>query len=177
MADFPDAQTHVSVEALADDGAVDVTVVATPPSRHADLAIALLDKGKHVVVEKPTCLSVADSDRMMAAAVANDRVLTVHQSRRWDTGLLAVRRAVDLGLVGDVFNIETLVGGFEHPCRAWHSEESISGGALYECALRRRSRTSRVAPTRRRVGRNGQPARTDRHRHTKPGDLEGADVR
>ncbi len=132
MADFPDAHVHVSVDALAADDAVDVAVVATPPSWHADLAVALLEKGKHVVVEKPMCLTVADADRMMAAAAANERVLTVHQSRRWDTDFLAVKRAVDRGLVGDVFNIETFVGGFEHPCRAWHSEESISGGAVYD---------------------------------------------
>lgn len=56
----------------------------------------------------------------------------MHQSRRWDTDFLALTRAVELGLVGEVFNIETFVGGFEHPCRAWHSEEAISGGAVYD---------------------------------------------
>ena len=56
----------------------------------------------------------------------------MHQSRRWDTDLLALRRVVDNGDIGEVFNIETFVGGFEHPCRAWHSEESISGGAVYD---------------------------------------------
>lgn len=132
QADFADAHVHDSADALAEDDVVDVAVVATPPFRHADLAVALLDKGKHVVVEKPMCLTVADADRMMAAAAANDRVLTVHQSRRWDTDFLAVQRAMAQGLLGEVFNIETFVGGFAHPCRAWHSEESISGGAVYD---------------------------------------------
>jgi predicted dehydrogenase len=39
---------------------------------------------------------------------------------------------IDRGDLGDVFNIETFVGSFEHPCRAWHSEDSISGGAVYD---------------------------------------------
>src|SRR5205807_6850752 len=33
---------------------------------------------------------------------------------------------------GEVFSVETFVGGFEHPCRAWHSEVSLSGGAAYD---------------------------------------------
>ena len=59
-------------------------------------------------------------------------MLTVHQNRRWDADFRALRRAVDAGLLGEVFNVETFVGGFEHPCRAWHSEQSISGGAIYD---------------------------------------------
>jgi predicted dehydrogenase len=39
---------------------------------------------------------------------------------------------LESGEIGQVFNIETFVGGFGHPCRAWHSEESISGGAIYD---------------------------------------------
>ncbi len=131
-ADFAGLQTYASAVELGADDAVDIAIVATPPAHHAELAVALLNAGKHVVVEKPMCLTVADADRMMAAAAANDRVLTVHQSRRWDTDFLALARAVEHGLVGDVFNIETFVGGFEHPCRAWHSEESVSGGAVYD---------------------------------------------
>jgi len=123
---------YASAEELGDDNAVDIAVVATPPSLHADLAVALLDKGKHVVVEKPMCLTVADADRMLRAADAAGRTLTVHQSRRWDTDVLALTAAIDRGVLGDVFNIETFVGGFEHPCRAWHSEESVSGGAVYD---------------------------------------------
>jgi predicted dehydrogenase len=59
-------------------------------------------------------------------------VLTVHQSRRWDQDFRAVRAAVDDGMLGQVFNMETFVGGFEHPCRAWHSEDTVSGGTVYD---------------------------------------------
>lgn len=131
-AEFEGLQTYATADDLFNDEAVDIAIVATPPVHHAGLAIALLEAGKHVVVEKPMCLTVADADLMLAAASANDRVLTVHQSRRWDSDFLALSRAVERGLIGDVFNIETFVGGFEHPCRAWHSEESVSGGAVYD---------------------------------------------
>jgi predicted dehydrogenase len=131
-ADFPDLRSHESGTSLAADDSVDIAIVATPPVHHATLALELLRAGKHVVVEKPMCLTSADADLLIATAAEHDRTVTVHQSRRWDTDWLAIRRLIERGDLGDVFNIETFVGGFEHPCRAWHSEDSISGGAVYD---------------------------------------------
>jgi predicted dehydrogenase len=130
--DFAGVRAYASVEELADDDEVDVAIVALPPVSHARIALQLLRAGKHVALEKPLCLTVADADSLLAEARACDRVLTVNQSRRWDQDFRALRQAVADGLLGEVFNIETFVGGFEHPCRAWHSEEAVSGGAVYD---------------------------------------------
>lgn len=130
--DFPDLRGYDSATALSADDDVDIAIIATPPSFHASLALELLRAGKHVVMEKPMALTKADADQVIATAQQHDRTVTVHQSRRWDTDWLAVRRLMNRGDLGDVFNIETFVGGFEHPCRAWHSEETISGGAVYD---------------------------------------------
>lgn len=130
--DFPDLRGHDSGTSLARDDAVDIAIVATPPVHHAGLALELLRAGKHVVVEKPMCLTTADADLLIATANEVDRTISVHQSRRWDTDWLAIRRLIDRGDLGGVFNIETFVGGFEHPCRAWHSEDTVSGGAVYD---------------------------------------------
>lgn len=130
--DFPGVRAHATVEELAADDSVDVAVVATPPVSHAEVARALLQAGKHVVVEKPLCLTVAEAGMLRAEAESAGRVLTVNQSRRWDRDFRTIRRAVEGGLLGQVFNIETFVGGFEHPCRAWHSEEAVSGGIVYD---------------------------------------------
>lgn len=131
-ADFPDLVTYDSATGAAADDAVDIAIVATPPVHHAELALELLRAGKHVVVEKPMCLTVAQADELIQVANEHDRIISVHQSRRWDRDYLALKRAVTRGLLGDVFNLETFVGSFEHPCRAWHSEDSISGGAVYD---------------------------------------------
>ena len=131
-ADFPDLIAHDSADSLATDPNVDIAIIATPPVLHAELALALLRAGKHVVIEKPMCLRRADADLIIATAAEHHRVVTVHQSRRWDRDWLALRHVIGSGEIGEVFNTETFVGGFEHPCRAWHSEESISGGAIYD---------------------------------------------
>lgn len=130
--DFPGIRVHESVEQLAADGDVDVAMVATPPVAHLSVVATLLRAGKHVACEKPLCFSVAEADRLFALARQHDRMLTVHQSRRWDRDFRAVRRAVDEGVLGEVFNTETFVGSFEHPCRAWHSEAAVSGGLAYD---------------------------------------------
>lgn len=130
--EFPGLRPYASVAELASDDDVEVVVVATPPSSHFELARDLLEAGKHVALEKPMCITVAEADALVALARANELVLTVHQSRRFDPDYLAVRRAVGAGLVGELFNVETFVGGFEHPCRAWHSDVSVSGGAVYD---------------------------------------------
>ena len=130
--DFPELNDHPNGASLAADPDVDVAIVATPPAFHAELALELLRAGKHVVVEKPMCLKSSDADLLIATAAEVDRTITVHQSRRWDQDWLAIRRLISQNRLGEVFNIETFVGGFEHPCRAWHSEDSISGGAVYD---------------------------------------------
>jgi predicted dehydrogenase len=131
-ADFPGLVAHASADSLCDDPDVDIAIIATPPILHAQLALQLLRAGKHVVIEKPMCLRRSDADEIIATASEMDRTVTVHQSRRWDRDWLAVRGVIGRGDIGEVFNVETFVGGFEHPCRAWHSEESISGGAIYD---------------------------------------------
>ena len=132
IADFPHVRPHADIASLCSDDNVAVAIVATPPVLHAPIALSLLRAGKHVVVEKPMCLTVADADLLLAEAAAAQRTITVHQSRRWDGDYLALRRAIDAGTIGEVFNIETFVGSFEHPCRWWHSDEALSGGAVYD---------------------------------------------
>src|SRR5215471_5082433 len=130
--DFPGVRAYGSVSELVNDDDVEVVFVATPASHHAGLTLELLRAGKHVACEKPLCLTVSEADRLIEAASANDRVLTVYQNRRWDSDFVAVRRAVETGLLGEIFNVETFVGGYEHPCRTWHSDAGVSGGAGYD---------------------------------------------
>ena len=70
------AQAFTSADDFVASG-LDAAVVATPNRFHADLGVALLEKGVHVLVEKPIAHTVADARRMIDAAQANGRVLMV----------------------------------------------------------------------------------------------------
>ena len=89
-------------EVLADP-AVDLVVLATPNDLHAPHAIQAMAAGKHVVTDKPMCLSMAEADQMIAASQAHDRLLSVFQNRRWDGDFLAVKDALGQGLLGAPF--------------------------------------------------------------------------
>jgi predicted dehydrogenase len=111
---------------------VDLVVVSTPPSTHASWALRAIRAGKHVVVEKPFAISTAEADAVLAEADSAGRLAVVYQNRRFDPDHLAVRRAVRGGALGEVFHVETFVGGYGHPCNLWHSDEGVSGGAFYD---------------------------------------------
>ena len=128
----PDVRGHATGEELLADDGVDLVIVSTPPNTHASWALRALEAGKHVVVEKPFCLTVAEADRQIAAAAERGLSLSVYQNRRWDADYLALKRAVRAGRIGEVFHLETFVGGYGHPCNYWHSDEAVSGGAIYD---------------------------------------------
>lgn len=130
--EFPNVRAYRTADELALDDEVDICIVATPPVSHAELSMTLLDAGKHVISEKPMCLTLREANGLIAKAKERDRMLSINQNRRWDRDFRSVAKAALDGKVGTLFNIETFVGGFEHPCRAWHSEESVSGGAVFD---------------------------------------------
>jgi UDP-N-acetylglucosamine 3-dehydrogenase len=76
------------------EAGLDAAVVATPNRHHADLTVALLEKGVHVLVEKPIAATVADARRMIDAAATNGRVLMVGQVERFNPAVDAVKRAI-----------------------------------------------------------------------------------
>jgi predicted dehydrogenase len=88
--------------------------------------------GKHVVCEKPLALYQRETDAMKAMADKHEVHLSCHQNRRWDPDFLAIRQALMDGIIGDLFYLESFVGGFHHPCGYWHSDARVSGGTAYD---------------------------------------------
>ncbi len=129
---FPGIRTCTDLEQVAGDPSIDLVIISTPPNTHASIAMQMLRAGKHVVSEKPFCLTTAEADAMIELAHAQQRALTVYQCRRWDPDYLAIQQVLKRNTIGDVFHIETFIGGYAHPCDYWHSHEPISGGVFYD---------------------------------------------
>ncbi len=111
---------------------VDLVVVSTPPNTHGQWAITLLEAGKHVVLEKPMALTVAECDAAIEAAQRADRLLVVYQNRRFDPDFRAIADLIGADELGEVFHLEAFVGAYQHPCNYWHSDADVSGGALFD---------------------------------------------
>ncbi len=129
---FPGIRTCTDLEEVVEDSSIDLVIVSTPPNTHASISMRMLRAGKHVVSEKPFCLTTAEADEMIALAEAQQRALTVYQCRRWDPDYLAIQQVLQRGTIGPVFHIETFIGGYAHPCDYWHSHQPISGGVFYD---------------------------------------------
>lgn len=123
---------YADAGALFEDPDVGLVVIGTPPVAHADEVLAALSAGKDVVCEKPFALRIDEVDRMIDEAAARDRLLTVYQCRRWDPDYVALRNVVRSGGIGELFYMESFIGGYSHPCGFWHSHEPISGGTIYD---------------------------------------------
>jgi predicted dehydrogenase len=129
---FPEARVYSNAENMADDDNVDLVIIATPPNSHMKLSLQMMANKKHVVCEKPLALGRKETDLMIQMAEKMQVHLSCHQNRRWDPDYVAIRQALQDNLIGDLFYMETFVGGFLHPCGYWHSHEEISGGTAYD---------------------------------------------
>ena len=130
--DFPGIKTFTDVDLLLDDPEIDLVVVILPHNLHAPVAVKAANKGKHVIVEKPMCINVAEADSMIEAAEANNVMLSVFHNRRWDGDFMTIRQLIEKGLIGDVFHVEAMMGGLQPLGNWWRSEKKISGGAMFD---------------------------------------------
>jgi len=101
-------QTFDSVERLCGLKELDAVYVATPNPFHAEHAIAALEHGKHVMVEKPMALTLEDCDRMIAAAEKNNVKLMVAHTRSFNPPIRKMREVISSGRLGTVTQVHTL---------------------------------------------------------------------
>ena len=88
----------------------EVVHITTPPDSHLALALAALEKGCHVFVEKPVATNYRDVEKIIQAVVAAGKKLTVGYTYRFDPCALAVREMINRGVLGDVVHVESYYG-------------------------------------------------------------------
>jgi predicted dehydrogenase len=89
-----------SVESLLAFEDIDAVSVLSPSGMHADHAVAAAISGRHVVVEKPMALTLADADRMVQAAEEAGVRLFVVKQNRFNVPVVKARQALDAGRLG-----------------------------------------------------------------------------
>jgi len=130
--DFAGINVYTSIDELLKDPRVDLCIIILPHNLHAPVAIQCAEAGKHVVVEKPMCTSVAEADAMVEASSKAGKMLSVFHNRRWDGDFVTIRDLIQQGMIGEVFHIEACMGGLHAPGTWWRSDKKISGGAMFD---------------------------------------------
>lgn len=127
------AQPLTDYRRLIESRDVDVVTICTPSGLHAEMAIAAMQAGKHVLVEKPIALSLADADRMLATAAATGRKLGVVLQNRYNPPMQRLREAVDEGRLGRILLGNATVRWYrpqEYYEDEWHGTWKLDGGAI-----------------------------------------------
>jgi predicted dehydrogenase len=98
-------EATIDVENLLRRGDIDAVTICTPSGVHADLAVAALNAGKHVVVEKPIDVSLEAADRIVAAEETSGKIVAVISQHRFDKSTEKVTQAVRDGNLASGFHV------------------------------------------------------------------------
>jgi predicted dehydrogenase len=110
-------------------------VIASPTGTHADLARNALMAGKHVVVDKPFTLTLAEARDLALLAGEKNLHLLVFHNRRWDTCFLSVRDAIERGEIGRVTQFASHFDRFRPEVRErWRESGGPGSGVFYDLA-------------------------------------------
>ena len=115
-------------EELARDPEIDAAVVATPNALHAPQAIALLEAGTHVLVEKPMAISVAECDRMIEAAGTSGASLMVAHCWRFREEVIGVRDRIAAGELGEIVKTRGYGVHADWGPKGWFTDPALAGG-------------------------------------------------
>ena len=115
-------------EGLARDPDIDAAVVATPNALHAPQAIALLEAGKHVLVEKPMATSVAECDAMIEAAARGGASLMVAHCWRFHPDVQRMRERIATGALGEIVKTRGYGVHAGWGPTGWFADKALAGG-------------------------------------------------
>lgn len=102
--DFGDTATvYESIEMLLANKQIDAVHICTPNNTHAQISIAALNSGKHVMCEKPMAINEEQALAMEKAAIANQRFLTVGYQSRFEKRSQCLKKMCDDGLLGEIY--------------------------------------------------------------------------
>jgi xylose dehydrogenase (NAD/NADP) len=130
----PGVKTYDHLEALLDDEEIDAVYLPLANREHAEWAVRAVQRDKHVLVEKPMALSVADIEAIEAAAQRHRVTVMEGFMYRFHPQHERVRELIDSGLIGEVRAVRTEYSFMMRPARLYRLAESAErgGGALWD---------------------------------------------
>lgn len=131
---YPHSTLYRSVEEMLQDESLQLIIVNGPTATHYDQALAVLQAGKHLVMEKPMVLNVQQGEALIALAQQKGLFISVYQNRRYDGDFHAVRDVLDQELIGDLREMEVRFDRFRpHFSGKMHKEGNLPGaGIVYD---------------------------------------------
>ncbi|OBX37606.1 oxidoreductase [Halomonas elongata] len=130
---YPQMTVHAKPQSLFADPNIDLVVIATPNESHFPLAKSALSAGKHVVIDKPMSVSLAEARQLKSHADNADRLLSVFHNRRWDSDFLTLKSLLGRGELGRVAALESRFDRFRpHVSDRWRDHHQPGSGIWFD---------------------------------------------
>jgi predicted dehydrogenase len=121
---------YPSHRALLEEADVDAVLVCTPPDTHPEIVLQSIERGLHVMCEKPLAIDVQNAAAMVAAADEAGVVFTMAAKFRFVDDVIRARQIVDSGILGELIVVENSFASRVDMSRRWNSDPAVSGGGV-----------------------------------------------
>lgn len=121
---------YPSHRALLEEADIDAVLVCTPPSTHPEIVLQAIERGLHVLCEKPLAIDLKSASTMVAAADAAGVVFTMAAKFRFVDDVIRARQIVGSGILGELIVLENSFASRVDMTRRWNADPSIAGGGV-----------------------------------------------
>ncbi len=129
LAEITGGKSYSDYKQLA-DVKLDAVIVATPPVSHPEIACFFMERGTPVLCEKPLCLSVAEAEKMISTAAANNVLFTMASKFRYCEDVIKAKGILASGTLGDILQFENAFTAKVDMSHRWNSQPEMSGGGV-----------------------------------------------
>lgn len=129
--------THKTLEDMLNDPEIDIIGIGNYYGARGKMAIEALKAGKHVIADKPICTSLDELNEIKKISMEKGLAVGMMLNLRHDKNVLAAKKIIDEGLIGEVHNIQF---GGQHPLMygkraSWYFEKGKHGGVINDVAI------------------------------------------
>lgn len=131
---YPSVQVVADFEKMLLNPEIQLVVLCTPHHLHASQAIAAMEAGKDVVIEKPVAMSSDELQTIMQVSMRTQRTIFPYHNRRWDGDFLTIKELFRADVLGQIIDFESRFDRFSPVVsRAeWRYTSESGGGTLFD---------------------------------------------
>ena len=120
---------------MLEDRTIEAIAICVPAQFHVEIALAALDAGKHVFIEKPLALTLEDCDRLISRATGLPLQVMQGFNTRWHRLIREARTLFHQGLLGPLEIVRSVLTSCHTDVPEWRKRRALGGGVFFEMGV------------------------------------------